>query len=111
MIRHLALGATPKERSTKIGPLLRLEKIKFGGYRRDKIYGTLTCSASKRMKVESRVFFQDENIGNVSIRWNGLRVVQPMTLITSGLSTSDTGLGVFHPCHGWPFILKEAKNC
>ena len=50
-------------------------------------------------------------IGNVSIRWNGLRVVQPMTLITSGLSTSDTGLGVFHPCHGWPFILKEAKNC
>jgi len=61
MIRHLALGATPKERSTKIGPLLRLEKIKFGGYRRDKIYGTLTCSAGKRMKGESRVFFQDEN--------------------------------------------------
>jgi Metal binding domain of Ada len=57
MIRHLAPGATP----TKIGPLLRLEIIKFGGYRRDKIYGTLTCSAAKRMKVESRVFFQDEN--------------------------------------------------
>jgi metal binding Ada-like protein len=61
MIRHLALGATPKERSTKIGPLIRLEKIKFGGYRRDKIYGTLTCSAGKRMKVESRVFFKYEN--------------------------------------------------
>jgi len=43
MTRHLALGATPKEHSTKIGPLIRLEKIKFGGYRRDKIYSTLKC--------------------------------------------------------------------
>jgi hypothetical protein len=61
MTRDRPWGQPPKERSTKIGPLIRLEKIKFGGYRRDKIYSTLTCSASKRMKVESRVFFRDEN--------------------------------------------------
>jgi hypothetical protein len=60
MIRHLDLGATAAERRAKIGPLIRSGEIKLGGYQRGKIYGTLTCSAGKRMKVENRVFFGNE---------------------------------------------------
>ena len=61
MTRHLALGATPKEAQHQNRSARSFGKIKLGGYRRDKIYCTLTRSAGKRMKVESRVFFQDEN--------------------------------------------------
>jgi Metal binding domain of Ada len=60
MIRHLDLGATPGERKAKIGPLIRSGEIKLGGYQKGKIYGTLTCPAGKRMKVENRVFFGNE---------------------------------------------------
>ena len=44
MIRHLELGVTHEERKAKIGPLIRSGQIAFGGYRKAKIYGTLTCS-------------------------------------------------------------------
>jgi hypothetical protein len=60
MIRHLDLVATPEERKAKIGLLIRSGEIKLGGYQKGKIYGTLTCSAGKRMKVENRVFFRNE---------------------------------------------------
>src|ERR1700746_3569759 len=60
MIWHLDLGATPGERKAKIGPLIRSGEIKLGGYQKGKIYGTLTCSAGKRMKAENRVFFGNE---------------------------------------------------
>jgi methylphosphotriester-DNA--protein-cysteine methyltransferase len=63
MIRHLELGVTHEERKAKIGPLIRSRQIAFGGYRKAKIYGTLTCSAGKRMKLENRVFFKDEQEG------------------------------------------------
>lgn len=35
-------------------------KIRLGGNRKLKIYGTLRCSSGKRMKKENRVFFQSE---------------------------------------------------
>jgi hypothetical protein len=60
MIRHLDLGTTRGERKAKIGPLIRSGEIKLAGFQRGKIYGTLTCSAGKRMKVGNRVFFRDE---------------------------------------------------
>ncbi len=34
--------------------------ITFGGNRRLKIYGLLTCASGKRMKKVNRVFFSDE---------------------------------------------------
>ena len=60
MIRHLDLGTTRGERKAKIGPLIRSGEIKLAGFQRGKIYGTLTCSAGKRMKAENRVFFGNE---------------------------------------------------
>ncbi len=35
-------------------------KIRFGGNRKLKIYGTLSCTSGKRMKRENRVFFASE---------------------------------------------------
>lgn len=40
--------------------LIRAGKIGLGGNKRLKIYGTLHCSSGKRMKRESRVFFEAE---------------------------------------------------
>ena len=34
--------------------------LQFGGNRRLKIYGTLSCASGKRMKRENRVFFTSE---------------------------------------------------
>jgi len=38
--------------------LIQQGEIKFAGNRRLKIYGLLTCSSGKRMKMENRVFFK-----------------------------------------------------
>jgi methylphosphotriester-DNA--protein-cysteine methyltransferase len=40
--------------------LIRSNDIQFGGNARLKIYGTLSCSSGKRMKIENRVFFKSE---------------------------------------------------
>jgi len=40
--------------------LLRKKEIRWGGNKKLKIFGTLTCSAGKRMKRENRVFFSTE---------------------------------------------------
>ncbi|MFT4202584.1 MAG: Ada metal-binding domain-containing protein [Chitinophagaceae bacterium] len=36
-------------------------QIRFGGNRKLKIYGTLSCASGKKMKRENRVFFSSEN--------------------------------------------------
>ncbi len=41
--------------------LIENGEIVFGGNKRLKIYGTLTCGSGKRMKKENRVFFSSED--------------------------------------------------
>jgi methylphosphotriester-DNA--protein-cysteine methyltransferase len=40
--------------------LIRKQEILFGGNKKLKIYGTISCSSGKRMKKENRVFFKDK---------------------------------------------------
>jgi methylphosphotriester-DNA--protein-cysteine methyltransferase len=40
---------------------IRGKKIRFGGNRKLKIYGTLQCNSGKKMKRENRVFFSTES--------------------------------------------------
>ncbi|MFD2886718.1 Ada metal-binding domain-containing protein [Chitinophaga cymbidii] len=54
MIRHSEIDRNTLRRLVHAG------KIKFGGYRPGKIYGTLHCPSGKRMKTENRVFFESE---------------------------------------------------
>lgn len=60
MIRHIDIGNSPQDRKHEVGKLIRNGKIKFGGYSKTKIYGLLLCSSGKRMKIENRVFFENE---------------------------------------------------
>lgn len=60
MINQIDIGRTLKERKKAIGSLIRKGEVTLGGYKKAKIYGLLTCSSGKRMKVENRVFFKDE---------------------------------------------------
>lgn len=39
---------------------IKLQKIRFGGNKKLKIYGLLNCKSGKRMKRENRVFFSTE---------------------------------------------------
>lgn len=39
---------------------IKQQKIRFGGNRKLKIYGTLSCASGKRMKKENRIFFKSE---------------------------------------------------
>lgn len=39
---------------------IRKGQIRFGGNRKLKIYGSLTCASGKRMKKANRVFFSSE---------------------------------------------------
>jgi hypothetical protein len=76
MIHHLSIVASP-EGLPEIGPdihpgidqiacsanisaLIRSGRIRFGGNKTLKIYGALSCSSGKRMKVKNRVFFESE---------------------------------------------------
>ena len=54
MIAHSNLG------SSDLRALIRAGKIRFGGNRRLKIYGTLQCSSGKKMKRENMVFFSSK---------------------------------------------------
>ena len=60
MITHFKLGATPDERRRKLLPLILRNRIHFGGHKKLKIYGLLSCSSGKQMKAENRVFFDTE---------------------------------------------------
>lgn len=61
MVRHVELDSDPIERQCKLRDLIRSGEVCLGGYARGKIYGLLSCSAGKRMKIENRVFFKNEN--------------------------------------------------
>jgi methylphosphotriester-DNA--protein-cysteine methyltransferase len=39
---------------------LKSGNISLGGNQKLKIYGTLSCASGKRLKVENRVFFKNE---------------------------------------------------
>jgi len=60
MIAHIELGDMPFTRSRKLKVLIDAGKVKLGGNRKLKIYGTMDCSSGKRMKAENRVFFESE---------------------------------------------------
>ena len=61
MIFHRDLGKTKQERTKKLSALIRKGEICYGGYFKAKIYGLLRCASGRRMKLENRVFFKDEN--------------------------------------------------
>jgi methylphosphotriester-DNA--protein-cysteine methyltransferase len=60
MIRHIDLGSDAKARQMAVRRLILSGQIHFGGYLPGKIYGRLSCASGKKMKVENRVFFQNE---------------------------------------------------
>ena len=51
MIRHADIS------DSDLRNKIRKNEIRFGGNRKLKIYGTLSCTSGKRMKRENRVFF------------------------------------------------------
>ncbi|MCW3467118.1 Ada metal-binding domain-containing protein [Chitinophaga nivalis] len=60
MIRHITLGRTDWQRSRRIQEAIVSGQISLGGNRPLKIYGLLSCNSGKRMKMENRVFFRDQ---------------------------------------------------
>ncbi len=54
MTAHLLLNTLELQHA------IRQHKIKFAGNLKLKIYGTLHCASGKRMKMENRVFFENE---------------------------------------------------
>lgn len=60
MVNHIDLGHTVFDRKRALSALIRNKELTLGGYRKGKIYGLLSCSSGKRMKVENRVFFKNE---------------------------------------------------
>jgi acetone carboxylase gamma subunit len=60
MLLHLQLGNSNFAQKRKLVSLIKSGEITLGGYVKAKIYGKLNCKSGKRMKVENRVFFADE---------------------------------------------------
>lgn len=60
MIHHTDLGPTPFGRNRVLSTLIINGDITLGGYKKGKIYGTLSCGSGKRIKTENRVFFSNE---------------------------------------------------
>ena len=60
VINHIGLDAKPFTRSRVLHMLIATGEIKLGGNKKLKIYGTLNCASGKRMKIENRVFFKNE---------------------------------------------------
>ncbi len=60
MIRHKDLGDKAFTRSRALLQKMQRGEIALGGNRNLKIYGQLDCRAGKRMKVENRIFFENE---------------------------------------------------
>ncbi|TDE11299.1 Ada metal-binding domain-containing protein [Dyadobacter psychrotolerans] len=61
MIKHVDLGKSKSCRKSKLASLIRHGEVRLAGYSKGKIYGLLSCSSGKRMKIENRVFFRDED--------------------------------------------------
>jgi hypothetical protein len=60
MFYHYKLGNSPGAIRQQLSRLIHSGEITLGGYSKEKIYGTLHCSAGKRMNIINRVFFKDE---------------------------------------------------
>nr|WP_294796025.1 Ada metal-binding domain-containing protein [uncultured Mucilaginibacter sp.] len=60
MITHISLGNKPLARSRALYKLIAAGEIKLVGNKKLKIYGKLNCASGKRMKVENRIFFKNE---------------------------------------------------
>ncbi|HYG39611.1 MAG TPA: Ada metal-binding domain-containing protein [Cytophagales bacterium] len=60
MIKHEALGINHFKRSRKLKHLLNQKEILFGGNINLRIYGLMSCTSGKRMKVQNRVFFKSQ---------------------------------------------------
>jgi methylphosphotriester-DNA--protein-cysteine methyltransferase len=60
MYWHSRLGTSKYAKSRKLHSLIATGQIALGGYSKNKIYGMLNCSSGKRMKLENRVFFINE---------------------------------------------------
>lgn len=54
MVEHLKISALDLRKHIREG------KIKLGGNKKLKIYGSIPCISGKRMKRENRVFFENE---------------------------------------------------
>jgi len=54
MFFHETLSSNDLKRLIKSG------KILFAGNKNLKVYGTLHCGSGKRMKIQNRVFFENE---------------------------------------------------
>lgn len=54
MIQHSQLS------SENLRSKIHRREINFGGNKKLKIYGLLSCRSGKRMKISNRVFFTDE---------------------------------------------------
>ncbi len=61
MIKHFDLGDTPLDRLVSINAMIRRGEITLAGNRKAKIYGLLSCSSGKRLRVKNRVFFKSES--------------------------------------------------
>ncbi len=60
MIKQISLGNTKFAQLRQLNSHLKSGGIRLGGNQKLKIYGTLSCTSGKRLKVENRVFFKDE---------------------------------------------------
>jgi hypothetical protein len=60
MYLHFNLGISNFARQRTLFLLIKMGEIQLAGYQKHKIYGILYCSAGKRMKIENRVFFANE---------------------------------------------------
>ncbi|NIG54407.1 metal-binding protein [Chitinophaga sp. Cy-1792] len=61
MQHHVGLGDTAAARQKALFRLIHQGLVQWGGNKKDKIYGLLSCRAGRRMKVENRVFFSSES--------------------------------------------------
>jgi len=60
MYHHNNFTANSFAGKRELYTLIANGEIKLGGYKKNRIYGTLSCKSGKRMKTENRVFFKDE---------------------------------------------------
>lgn len=66
MVSHIELGNTPFSAKRALARLIINGDITLAGYRKGKIYGLLSCRSGKRMNVENRVFFKNEQEAKAS---------------------------------------------
>lgn len=60
MIKQRELGERRFAQLRQLHQFIQEGEIQLGGNSKLKIYGTLNCTSGKRMKIQNRVFFQNE---------------------------------------------------